>query len=83
MSGIDNRSPIDDYKHLLDELGHYDKGLLNRRRIIVANKMDVEGAKENLVQFKKIYGNDVIEISCTNKDGFDVLKRSIIENVAE
>ncbi len=83
MSGIDNRSPIDDYKHLLDELGHYDKSLLNRRRIVVANKMDVEGASENLVQFKKVYGDDIIEISCANKEGFDVLKNVIKRSIIE
>lgn len=83
MSGIDNRSPIDDYKHLLEELGHYDKSLLNRRRIIVANKMDIDGANENLVQFKKVYGDDVIEISCADKEGFDVLKNAIKRSIIE
>ena len=40
MAGTDGREPWDDYKNLLNELELYDPGLLERPRLVVANKMD-------------------------------------------
>src|SRR5260370_32786540 len=40
MAGTDGRLPWDDYKQLLKELELYDPGLLERPRLVVANKMD-------------------------------------------
>jgi len=40
MAGTDNRKPWDDYKQLLKELELYDPALLEKDRLVVANKMD-------------------------------------------
>src|SRR5205823_14589624 len=40
MAGIDGRQPWDDYNQLLKELEFYDPALLERPRLVVANKMD-------------------------------------------
>ena len=40
MAGTDNRKPWDDYKQLLNELELYDPALLEKDRLVVANKMD-------------------------------------------
>src|SRR5258706_4445414 len=44
MAGTDNRAPWDDYKKLLKELELYDPALLERPRLVVANKMDEPAA---------------------------------------
>ena len=53
MAGTDNRAPWDDYKQLLKELELYDPALLEKPRLVVANKMDEAVAGKNLKQFKK------------------------------
>ncbi len=53
MAGTDGRKPWDDYKQLLSELELYDPTLLDKPRLVVANKMDEAVAEENLKQFKK------------------------------
>src|SRR5260370_10956837 len=52
MAGTDGRKPWDDYKHLLSELELYDSTLLDRPRLVVANKMDEPAAEANLKKFK-------------------------------
>jgi GTP-binding protein len=44
MAGTDARDPRDDYKHLLRELKLYDPAMLEKPRLVVANKMDVPEA---------------------------------------
>ena len=53
MAGTDGRAPWDDYKQLLKELELYDPGLLEKSRLVVANKMDEAVAEKNLKEFKK------------------------------
>src|ERR1700722_9785983 len=53
MAGTDNRKPWDDYKQLLSELELYDPALLEKPRLVVANKMDEAVAEKNLKEFKK------------------------------
>ena len=60
MAGTDGRDPWDDYTSLQEELELYMKGLSKRPSIIVANKMDVEVAKENLELLQHEYPNETI-----------------------
>jgi len=58
MAGTDNREPWDDYKQLLKELELYDPSLLDKPRLVVANKMDEAIAGENEAcskEIKKVY----------------------------
>src|SRR5438876_8850890 len=48
MAGTDARKPWDDYKQLLKELELYDPALVEKPRLIVANKMDEVVAEKNL-----------------------------------
>jgi GTP-binding protein len=64
MAGTDARSPVDDYRSLLEELELYDPELLNRHRIVVANKMDEPEAEKNLKAFKrKVRKTTILPIS--------------------
>ncbi|MDR1432845.1 MAG: GTPase ObgE [Puniceicoccales bacterium] len=81
MSGIDNRSPTEDYASLLNELEHYGRDLLAKDRLVVANKMDTGAAAENLKIFRGKHGVNVLEISCITGDGMAELKRHLLATV--
>ncbi len=80
MAGTDARSPIDDYLSLLEELELYDPELLNRQRIVVANKMDEPEAEKNLKAFKrKVRKTPVLPISAAFDMGMAKFLASIRE----
>ena len=80
MAGTDNRAPWDDYKQLLKEIELYDPALLDRPRIVVANKMDEPQAEENLKAFKrKVRKTVVLPISAAFDQGIDKFKQTIRE----
>jgi len=84
MAGTDNRAPWDDYKQLLSELELYDPTLLEKPRLVVANKMDEMVAEENLKQFKKkIRKVSLLPISAAFDQGIDKFKATIREAVEE
>jgi len=53
MAGVDGRKPQDDYQQLLDELKLYNPEILKKKRLVVANKMDLPDAKKNLAALKR------------------------------
>ena len=73
MAGTDGRKPWDDYKQLLDELKLYNKELLQKPRIVVANKMDLPVAKKNLAAFKRKRKVPVFNISAGDGTGLPKL----------
>jgi GTP-binding protein len=82
MAGTDARDPRDDYKHLLRELELYDPALLDKPRVVAANKMDVPEAAAHLKKFRTRYKKvDVIEISCLTGDGIGTLKKELLKRV--
>jgi GTPase len=84
MAGTDAREPWDDYKKLLTELELYDSALLEKPRLIVANKMDEAVAEENLKKFKrKVRKAVILPISAAFDQGVDKFKETIREAVAE
>ncbi len=78
MAGTDGRAPWDDYKSLLRELELYDPGLLDRPKLIVANKMDEPTAQVNLNKFKRrIRKTPVLEIAAAFDQGIEEFKEAI------
>ncbi len=74
MAQVDNRDVIEDYKIIRNELKKYDEHLYNKKEIIVANKMDLDGSKDNLERFKKEFPDlEIIEISAATKNGIKEL----------
>ncbi|MDW7979065.1 MAG: GTPase ObgE, partial [Verrucomicrobiales bacterium] len=53
MAGVDGRAPWDDYQQLLRELELYDPAMLEKPRLVVANKMDQPAAEANLAKFRR------------------------------
>jgi GTP-binding protein len=84
MAGTDNRAPWDDHNNLLKELELYDAGLLERPRLVLANKMDEPVAEENLKKFKRrVRRTPVLPISAAFDQGLDKFKQTIRESVEE
>lgn len=78
MSATDGRDPYEDYKVINAELGEYNMRLLERPQVVVANKMDIPVASENLVEFKKRLAEDgedvdIVEISAFTRNNIDNL----------
>jgi GTP-binding protein len=82
MAGTDTRDPRDDYKQLLKELELYDPALLEKPRLVAANKMDEDSAVVNLKKFSKRYSKvEIIPISCLTEVGVPKLKKEILKRV--
>lgn len=74
MGSSEGRDPIEDYKVIRKEIEEYNGSLKKKQEIVIANKMDLDSAQDNLKKFKKAYPNlEVIEISCMNNTGIDNL----------
>ena len=69
MSGSEGRNPYEDYLLINKELEAFSNKLLNKKQVIIANKMDIEGAKNNLEEFKKKVDAKIFCISAINGDG--------------
>jgi GTP-binding protein len=84
MAGADGREPWGDYQQLLNELGLYDPKLLEKPRVVVANKMDEPVAEENLKKFKrKVVKTPVLPIAAAFDEGTDKFKKLIRQAVEE
>lgn len=59
MSGSEGRVPYEDYMAINNELEQYNLRLMERPQIIVANKMDMPDAEENLNEFKTKIAEDI------------------------
>lgn len=71
------RDPFNDYNVIKQELKEYGFGLENRPMIVVASKMDEDGAKEKLAKFKKQAKVEVYPISALLDEGIQELLRKI------
>lgn len=71
MSGFEGRDPYEDYIKIKKELENFNPKLIQKPEVIIANKMDMENAKENLKKFKEKAKKDVYEISAINGTGID------------
>lgn len=77
MSGFEGRDPIEDFKTINKELKNYSKEVARKPRIITANKMDLEGAKQNLIRFKKSIKKKIYPISALKKEGLEELIEAV------
>ena len=82
MAGSEGREPLDDLQKLRKELDLYDPKLSERPWIVVANKMDLADAKEQLKTFKGRYKKlEIFPISAQSGEGIEPLKARIGELV--
>ncbi|EQC0675994.1 GTPase ObgE [Listeria innocua] len=83
MSGSEGRVPYEDYMAINNELEQYNLRLMERPQIIVANKMDMPDAEENLTEFKTKIAEDipVFPISAVTKTGLRELLLAIADKL--
>ena len=79
MGGYEMRDPYEDYMTIQEELKNFKESLLQKPQIIIANKMDIEGAKERLEAFKKKVDLPIYEVSAAMNQGLD----QVIEVLAD
>lgn len=81
-AGSEGRNPLDDLAVLRTEVSLYDEHLAKRPWLILANKMDLPEAEENLralkARFPKI---KIIPISAHDGTGIDALKAELLKRV--
>ncbi|TDM15658.1 GTPase ObgE [Macrococcus bovicus] len=75
MGRTDGRDPYEDYLTINRELKNYNEKLAKRPQIVVANKMDMLGAEDNLALFKEEVGEEleIIELSAATYQNIDQL----------
>ena len=70
MSGFEGRNPYEDYLLINKELEDFNKSLLLKPQIIIANKMDIPTSTENLKEFrKKVKNVEIFEVSAMKNQG--------------
>lgn len=84
MGSFEGRNPIDDYRNIRNEIEKFSDKLKNKKEVVIANKMDLENAKENLENFKKSFPDlQVFEISAINNEGLDNLLNNLADILSD
>ena len=82
IAGSEGRNPIEDIASIRQELKLYDPLLADRPWIVVANKMDLPDAEENLKVFKRRFRKiKIIPISAEKEEGLDKLRACLDQSI--
>ncbi|HEY2125082.1 MAG TPA: GTPase ObgE, partial [Chthoniobacterales bacterium] len=80
IAGSEARNPIEDLQSLRREIDLYDPRLSQRRWFIVANKMDLPDAEENLMTLRRRFPSiEVLPLSAATGDGIPQLKQRLAD----
>ena len=80
MGSFEGRDPLEDYKIIRKELEAYDNKLARKPELIIANKMDLPDARNNLNRFKAEYPDlPVVEVSAMELTGIDEMVRGLAD----
>src|SRR5438128_2631945 len=80
VAGSEGRNPVEDLRQLRKELDLYDPLLSQRPWFVIANKMDLPNAHENLNALRKKFPKiDIVPISAAKAEGIDELKKELAE----
>ena len=71
ISGIEGRDPYEDYLTINKELENFNKTIMDKPQIIIANKMDMPSSKKNLEEFSKKVNVPIYPISAIDGKGLD------------
>ncbi|UDI78095.1 GTPase ObgE [Staphylococcus taiwanensis] len=86
MSGSEGRDPYNDYQIINKELVNYKQRLEDRPQIVVANKMDIPEAQDNLELFKEEIDDEnviIVPVSTITRDNIDQLLYKIADKLEE
>ena len=78
VAGSEGRNPVEDLQQLRKELDLYDPMLSQRPWFVIANKMDLPCAEENLSGVRKKFPKiDIVPISAAKGEGIEKLKEKL------
>jgi len=78
VAGSEGRNPVEDLQQLRKELDLYDPLLSQRPWVVIANKMDLPCAEENLSGVRKKFPKiDIVPISAAKGEGIEKLKEKL------
>ena len=77
------RDPLNDYNIINAELKDYGAKLELRPQIVVATKMDADGAEERKAAFDKAIGQESLGISALTEEGIEPLMKKIYELIGK
>lgn len=75
-SASEGRDPVQDFRQINRELERYSSKLASKPQIVAANKMDLPGARENIIRIREELENEgyeVWEISAVSRQGLKEL----------
>lgn len=82
MAGSEGRDPIEDLQTLRTEIKMYDEDLAQFEWIIIANKMDIEGAEKNLEVFRQRFPKQtIVPLSADTEEGLEGLRQELDQRV--
>jgi GTP-binding protein len=82
VAGSEGRNPVEDLQNLRREIDLYDPTLSSRVWFIVANKMDLPGAKENLKALQERFPKlQILPTSAAKGEGIDDLKQALATQI--
>ncbi len=82
MSASEGRDPYEDYQLINKELEKFNPKLLKKPQIIIANKMDLPGAQEQLAKFKEKVTTEIFEVSAATNKGLQPVIDKLASMVA-
>jgi GTP-binding protein len=83
-AGTEGRDPVQDLETVRTEVSLYSKELAKRPWHIIANKMDVEGAEENLARLKERFKRvKILPVSAETGQGMDKLVDFLDQKIGE
>src|ERR1700731_2212728 len=78
IAGSEGRNPVEDLQQLRREIDLYDPLLSKRPWFVIANKMDLPNADENLKTLRKRFPKiDIVAVSAAKNEGIDALKQQL------
>ena len=84
IAGSEGRNPLEDLQNLRREIDLYDPTLSLRDWLVVANKMDLPAAQENLVALRKKFPKlQILPTSAAKGEGIDALKEALATRIGE
>ena len=83
IAGSEGRNPVEDLQNLRRELDLYDPTLSSRPWLVVANKMDLAGATENLKALQMRFPNvQILPTAAATGKGIAALKQELATRMA-
>jgi GTP-binding protein len=78
IAGSEGRHPVEDLQNLRREIDLYDPRLSQRPWHVIANKMDLPGAQDNLEALRARFPSmDIVPVAAAQSDGLPALKEHL------